>query len=96
MLYTSVNLDWRDTAFVNASVVRAYDPQPTPAPAGEYSPVFVRGSYGCPIFSGWPGVGTSPADFSMKAYVDDKGIIYHRDTRAGRVFICRGKRATHQ
>ena len=93
-LYTLVNLDWSDAAFANAPVVRPY--ARGKAAPGTYAPVLIQAGHGCPLFSNWPGVGYSPAAFKMKAYIDDQGTAYHRDTRAGRVFVCPGKRAHNQ
>ena len=98
MLFTEIVLDWSDAAFGDGiPIINAYTLElPTlPAP-GEYRAAFLRGHYSCRVFNGWPGVGVSPAPFSMKCYIDSTGTIYHRDTRAGRQLICRGKKALYQ
>ena len=93
MLYTSVILDWSDAAFrADVPVINAHTLAYAGALPEGLAPVFLRGNCGAPVFSGWPGVGYSPASFKMKAYIDSVGNIYHRDTRAGRVFDCPGKR----
>jgi len=42
----------------------------------ELFPVHISGYYSEPFFSGWPGVGYSPAPFSMKAFIDKSGQVY--------------------
>lgn len=81
-------VDWSDDVFRGAPVVSARptandtwtaDTLPAVLSDGKhtYAPVFVRGHYGDYLFENWPGVGPSPAPYSMKAMIRDDGKLCH-------------------
>jgi len=56
-----------------------YSGEPQVVDGKQYFPVTVSGIFGDPWFAAWPGIGPSPASFTMKAYADENGNIYRPD-----------------
>ena len=85
MRTTDRPLDWNDEVFEGAPVLnaRALEYDGPRLALNEYAPVFIRGNYAAPVFSGWPGVGYSSAPFKMKAYIDGRGNLYRPRKRQG-------------
>ena len=85
---TTRPLDWTDDTFEDAPVInaRALAYSGPPLALDEFAPVFMRGDYAAPVFSGWPGVGYSSTPFTMKAYIDGRGNLYRPRKRQGRDF----------